>query len=163
MARKRGFTELLIIQLDECFLGGAWHGESLLPNLRKLDVEQALFESAEGLSAWKVALHCAYWKYRARRKLPEVQGLAVGRFARSPADWPRLPERPSAESWKADMAFLVDHHESLRATIAGLPASMIAADCDDEGHSCHRLIAGAAAHDVYHAAHIRNIGIPGLA
>lgn len=162
MAKARGLTELLVIQLDECFLGGAWHGESLLPNLKKLDAEQALFESAEGLSAWKVALHCAYWKYRVRRKIDQARGLAVGGFDRSPEDWPSLPERPDAESWKADLAFLEGHHEALRTAIAGLPDSMIAAECDDEGHSYHRLIAGAAAHDVYHAAHIRNLGIPGL-
>jgi hypothetical protein len=162
MARKRGVIELLVIQLDECFLGGAWHGESLLPNLKKLDVGQALYESTEGLSAWKVALHCAYWKYRARRKIDQARGLAAGRFDRSPADWPSLPGLPSAEGWKADLAILEGHHEALRAAIAGLPVSMIAAEYDAEGHSYHRLIAGAAAHDVYHAAHIRNIGIPGL-
>ena len=158
----KGIIELLVTQLDECFAGGAWHGDCLFQTLKKLNVEQALFESAEGLSAWKVALHCAYWKYRVCKQLLGARGQAIGRFGRSPADWPRLPAVLNAESWRADLAFLEGHHAALRAAVMGSSPSLLAQEYDSKGHSYHRLIAGAAAHDVYHTAHVRNIGIPGL-
>ena len=162
MARTAGIIELLATQLDECFFGGAWHGASLLETLKRLDVEQALFESAEGHSAWKIALHCAYWKYRVRGRLLKARGRKVGRFERSPADWPTLPAVLDAQAWQAELGFLEGHHAALRAAIVDTPSSLLAQPYDEKGHSYFRLIAGAAAHDVYHTAHIRNIGIPRL-
>jgi hypothetical protein len=161
MDKAKQIVELLLIQLDECFTGPAWHGASLYGTLGGLDARQALHESADGFSAWKIALHCAYWKYRVRRKLDEAAGLAPKKFERSPADWPRLPA-PDDEHWRADLAFLRSHHEALRAAIVDMKSSLVFEAYGREGRSYHRLIAGAAAHDAYHAAHARNIGIPRL-
>lgn len=153
---------LLVTQLDECFFGGAWHGACLHQTLKGLTIEQALFESPDGLSAWSIALHCAYWKYRARKRLLDARGQAVGRFERSPANWPKLPAALDAEGWRADLAFLEGQHAALRAAVVKTSPSLLAQRYNSKGHSYHRLIAGVAAHDVYHTAHIRNIGIPGL-
>ncbi len=163
MAMEKKIMELLATQLDECFAGIAWHGECLHRTLRGLSLEQTLFESAEGLSAWKVALHCAYWKYRVRKRLMDARGQAIGRFERSPADWPTLPAVTDAESWEADIAFLERQHAALRAAVLETSPSLLSKAYDRGGHSYYRLIAGAAAHDAYHTAHVRNLGIPGLA
>jgi hypothetical protein len=162
MGDAKQIVELLLVQLDECFSGPAWHGASLCGTLEGLDLRQVLHESEEGYSAWKIALHCAYWKYRVRRKLDEAAGLALKKFERSPADWPRLPDQHSEESWRSDLAFLRSQHGALRAAIVGMDPSLVFEAYDREGRRYHRLIAGAAAHDAYHTAHVRNIGIPRL-
>jgi hypothetical protein len=162
MDKAKQMVELLLIQLDECFSGSAWHGANLYGTLESLDVQQALHESADGFSAWKIALHCAYWKYRVRRKLNEAAGVALQKFERSPADWPRLPATLGDANWRSDLAFLQRHHEALRAAIVDMAPSLIFETYGREGRPYHRLIVGAAAHDAYHAAHVRNIGIPRL-
>ncbi|HET7838184.1 MAG TPA: hypothetical protein VFL04_00390 [Rectinemataceae bacterium] len=162
MAKPKDVIHLVVTQLDECFAGPAWHGASLYPTLAELDLAQAWYESAEGLSAWKVALHCAYWKWRVRKVLLAASGQSISRFGRSPADWPRLPKTLDAANWKADLGFLEDHHAALRAAVVEIPASLLWESYDSKGRIYHRLIAGAASHDAYHTAHVRNIGIPGL-
>lgn len=97
-----------------------------------------------------------------RKPLLEARGQAVGRFERSPADWPRLPAATNAESWRADLAFLERQHAELRAAVMETSPSLLSEAYDRKGRSYHRLIAGAAAHDAYHTAHVRNLGIPGL-
>lgn len=143
--------------VQSVFSGGAWHGASLLGTLKTLSVEQALWENAEGYSPWKVALHCAYWKYRATSRIAEKG--TVPRFPRSPADFPALPVSADAAAWKADLAFLVRIHDQFIAVVR----SQLWPDLSVERRAkVLREILGAAAHDAYHTGMIRNLGVPGL-
>jgi len=64
-----------------------------------------------------------------------------------PSNWFRRPEELSEKAWKADIALLDEMHRQLRAVIAGLSTK------EFEKH--FNLIAGIAAHDVYHAGQIQ--------
>jgi hypothetical protein len=137
------------------FSGGAWHGASLLGTLKTLTVEQALWENAEGYSPWKVALHCAYWKYRATARIAPKG--TVPRFPRSPADFPALPVLLGVTTWKADLAFLVQIHDQFIAVVRAQPWQDLSAE---RRAKVLREILGAAAHDAYHTGMIRNLGVP---
>jgi hypothetical protein len=151
-----GHPEEIVTFVQSVFSGGAWHGACLLGTLKKLDVEQALWENAEGYSPWKVALHCAYWKHRAGARIAKE---LMGKFPRSPADFPALPESADAAAWKADLAFLVQIHDRFIAAICEQPWKKLTGEARAK---VFREILGAAAHDAYHTGMIRNLGVPGL-
>ena len=142
------------------FAGNAWHGASLFGTLRKLTLEQALWENREGYSPWKIALHCAYWKHRARiRIVPTGRDGKKERFPRSPAEFPDLPEPPDLTAWKTDLALLQSTHERLLEAVRAVPWYSLTTE---EQSRYFREITGVAAHDAYHTGMIRNMGVPGL-
>ncbi len=138
--------------LDEAFDRPGWHGPNLRGALRGLPAAEAARRPAPGRHCiWEIALHCAYWKYAVRRRLSG--GGVRGAFPRRPSNFPRLPDRPDAKAWKADLALLDETHRSLRATIAAFPPSRLG---ERRGKStAGRLIYGIAAHDLYHAGQVR--------
>jgi hypothetical protein len=138
--------------LDYGFDRPAWHGPNLRGALRGLSAELAARRPAAGRHCiWELALHCAYWKYAACRRLTG-EG-ARGSFPRRPSNFPRLPERPDAAAWAADLALLDETHRRLRAAVAAFPERRLSEDLGKT--SALRLIGGIAAHDVYHAGQIR--------
>lgn len=114
---------LLLSLLDQGFDKSAWHGPNLRNSLRGVSSEQALWRPAPGRHCiWELALHCAYWKRVARRRM---SAEPVERFPRGPSDWPSVPDEPGETAWKADVALLVDEHRKLREAAASLdPAGL---------------------------------------
>jgi len=138
--------------VDYGFDRPAWHGPNLRGALRGLTAAQAARRPAPGRHCiWELALHCAYWKYAACRRLTG-EG-ARGSFPRRPSNFPRLPERPDAAAWAADLALLDETHRRLRAAVAAFPARRLSESLGKT--SALRLICGIAAHDVYHAGQVR--------
>ncbi len=140
--------------LDEGFDRPGWHGPNLRGALRGLSARDAARRPAPGRHCiWEIALHCAYWKYAVCRRLTG-EG-ARGSFPRRPSNWPRMPERPGAATWREDLALLDEAHAALRAAVAAFPARRLG-ERRGKG-TAGRLIYGIAAHDVYHAGQIRLI------
>ena len=147
----------LIDHLDSVFYGKAWHGAALLPTIEKFPLVPAAIEDDEGYSAWKLTLHCAYWKYDVRRRLV-LEGTKPT-FGRKPRDFPRLPEDITEETWKADKDFLEKEHRRLRTAVLALPDKLLDEKPPRGSFTYAGYILGAASHDVYHTAHIRNLGV----
>jgi uncharacterized damage-inducible protein DinB len=105
-------------------------------------------------SVHEIVLHCAYWKYAVRRRLT---GEKRGSFTLEGSNWWKREGAGARASWKSDLSLLLDEHKRLRAAIASLPAAGLAERSGAGRHTARRLIAGAAAHDVYHAGQIRLI------
>jgi len=144
--------KLLLALLDEAYDHPAWHGPNLRGALRGLSGEQAVWRPAPGRnSIWQIALHCAYWKYAVYRRL-SGEG-ARGSFPRKPSNWPALPSRCEAASWKADLALLDEQHRRLREGVATFPAERLGRSLGKS--TAVRLIYGIAAHDLYHAGQVR--------
>ncbi|MBI5085298.1 MAG: DinB family protein [Acidobacteria bacterium] len=138
---------LLLAGLDEAFDRKSWHGTNLRGSLRALTAAQAAWRPAPGRhSAWELALHCAYWKYGARRRLT---GEKRGGFPLKGSNFFPLPATPDQAAWKQAMRLLADQHAALRATVASLPAKTLRTP------AARRLIRGIAAHDLYHAGQIQ--------
>jgi uncharacterized damage-inducible protein DinB len=148
-------TGLLLHLLDEAFDRKAWHGPNLFGSVRRLSHEEAARRPAPGRhSVQELAVHCAYWKYAVRRKLT---GEGRGSFPLKGSNWFAREGRAALAAWPADRKLLLDEHRKLRAAVEAFPASKLSARAPGVSNTFRRLIAGAAAHDVYHAGQIRLI------
>src|SRR5262245_66580586 len=111
--------ELLLQLLDQAYDRKAWHGPNLKGSLRRVTAEQA--EWRPGLARHciaEIALHCAYWKYAARRRLT---GGKRGAFALKGSNWYALSEDLDEATWRGYLKLLDTAHRELRATVATLP------------------------------------------
>ena len=92
----------LLQLIDQAYDQPTWHGPNLTGALKGVKPEEALWRPAEDRhNIWEYALHCAYWKHMATRHLRG--DLSRGNFPRKPANFPALPENPTATAWKADL------------------------------------------------------------
>lgn len=147
----------LLRLLDEGYDRPAWHGPNLRRSVRRVPVAVAAFRPAPGRkTVWEHAVHCAYWKYVARRR---ITGDKRGSFPLKGSNWFARPD-PAADAdpeahWAADLRLLHDCHLALRATVAALSP----AELDRVPPGCKVTVAeavqGAAFHDVYHAGQIQ--------
>jgi len=144
---------LLLEVFDQAFTGSSWHGTPLWGSVRGLTVSEALWRPRRGRhNIWELVLHTAYWKCMVRRRLlrdPEV------RFPRPGSNWPRLPERTDAASWKGDRALLKHEHGLLRRAIARLSPAQLRRRGWRSKWSNVQHIYGIASHDLYHAGQIQ--------
>lgn len=153
MRRQPSDIKLLLEVLDQAFDHRAWHGTALWGSIRGLTPAQALWRPRPGRhNVWEVVLHTAYWKYIVRRRLTRAPTLE---FPRDGANFPRLPAKPDAKAWKADVALLKEQHRLLRATIARFPAARLRARGWRSTWTNVEHIYGIASHDLYHAGQIQ--------
>jgi uncharacterized damage-inducible protein DinB len=143
----------LLAQLDEAFDRRSWHGTNLRGSLRGMSAEQASRRPApDRHNAWEIAVHAAYWKHAAWRRLT---GEKRGSFARAGSNWFASPEPPSAAAWRKDVALLVASHRRLRAAVARLSDDDLDRRTPGGKETVGRLVRGIAAHDLYHAGQIQ--------
>jgi hypothetical protein len=153
MANTDPCIALLLEILDQNFDGRSWVGTPLRGALRGLTPRQLLWRPAPRRHCiWEVALHAAYWKYAVRRR---IERGARGAFPRRPSNWPKLPARPDAKAWKADLALLAAEHRSLRETVARLSPERLGERSPKQAWTLCDQIHGVAAHDVYHTGQIQ--------
>ena len=94
------------------------------------------------------------WRYAVRRRLA---GEKRGSFALHGSNWFIRPESgPATEAaWRADIALLGNEHRLLREAVAAFPARTLRERRGRSAVSPFDLIAGIAAHDLYHAGQIQ--------
>ena len=134
---------LLLDLIDRGYNKVSWHGANLTGALRGVDASTAARRMSGRKSIWQQTLHAAYWKHRVVNKLAGKQ-----KFARKGSNWPRVPEQPTDEAWRQDLAFLAETHQRLRAAVAAFDLTGI----DDK---TLRMFHGVAFHDIYHAGQIK--------
>ena len=122
---------------------------------------------------WELVVHCAYWKYIARRRL---LGEKRGSFALKGSNWFARPapgrgrratlarvtlstrvarSGPAEEQWRSDLTLLDRTHAELRAAVAGLSSRELGHTPAGSKVSNFALLSGVAAHDLYHAGQIQ--------
>ena len=142
---------LLLHQLDTAFDKKAWHGPTLKGALRGVDEQLASWRPApERHTIWELMVHCAYWKYTVRRRILDEKR---GAFPLKGSNWFTRPDGEA--TWKADLKLLTETHRSLRNAMEKLPASKLDTAPSGSTHTFAQLIAGVAAHDLYHAGQIQ--------
>jgi uncharacterized damage-inducible protein DinB len=152
MARNVAIASLLAL-LDEAYDRRSWHGPNLRGSLRGMRVAQAAWRPARGRhNAWELAVHAAYWKYAALRRLT---GERRGSFARAGSNWLAAPTPPTEDAWRKDLALLADCHRRLRAAVAELQDADLDRRAPGGQETIGRLLRGVAAHDLYHAGQIQ--------
>ena len=144
---------LLLGMLDEAYSVKTWHGPNLKGSLRGLTAAAAAWKPGpKRHSIWEIAVHAAYWKYVARRRL---LGEKRGSFALKGSNWFARPLDLSEKAWKADLALLDQEHAKLREAVAGLKPGLLIFRPSTSKFSNLALICGVANHDVYHAGQIQ--------
>lgn len=144
---------LLLLMLDQGYNRKAWHGPNLKGTLRRVSAEQALWRPAPGRRCIaEIAVHCAYWKYAARRRL---RGDKRGSFALQGSNWFAIPDPLDDQTWKGYLKLLDDAHFQLRETVEELSPGQLPVVPPGSRVSNLFLIEGIAAHDIYHAGQIQ--------
>ena len=144
----------LIALLDSAYHRPSWHGPNLRGSIRGLSLDAISWRPAPGAhNIWELVVHAAYWKYVVRRRLlGEKRGsfpLEGSNFFARPG-----PSASTMRDWKADIALLDQMHGGLRATVAALTPAQLRRRLAS-GRPASWMIAGAAAHDLYHAGQIQ--------
>ena len=153
MTRNPAIASLLA-QLDEAYDRRSWHGPNLKGSLRGMSAAKASWRPGRGRhNAWEIAVHAAYWKYAAWRRLT---GEKRGSFALPGSDWFERPSGdPSEAAWRRDVALLVAEHRKLREVVAALAPRRLRERSAGSRQSNLVLVRGVAAHDLYHAGQIQ--------
>jgi hypothetical protein len=153
MARPGPAVTALLALVDEAYDRRSWHGPNLRGSLRGLSAASAAWRPFENRhSAWEVAVHAAYWKYAAWRRLT---GEKRGAFARPGSNWFDAGARPTEARWREDLALLAACHTRLREAVARLADDDLPRPVAGGRESAGRLVRGVAAHDLYHAGQIQ--------
>ena len=145
----------LLTIVDQAYDHKSWHGTNLRGSIRGLSASQAAWRPARNRhNIWEVVVHAAYWKYAVTRRF---SGAPRGSFPLKGSNWFVRPAgRRAADSvWRADIALLQSMHELLRAAVAQLSDRDLAGTPRHSKVSNFDLIAGIAAHDLYHAGQIQ--------
>jgi len=141
----------LLATLDRAYDGRSWHGPNLKRALRGLTPAVAFFRPGpERHSVYDLALHAAYWKYVVRRRL---SGEKRGSFALPGSNFFLAPARSSPKEIDAARSLLEREHRALRELVEELPERAFFARFGR--WTGEAVVAGVAAHDLYHAGQIQ--------
>lgn len=150
-------TEVLLHALDHAYDKTSWHGPNLRGAIRGLSHREAARRPGKGRhNVWELALHCAYWKYTVRRRL---LGEKRGSFPLKGSNFFARDAKDGAAQWKADVALLDEVHRSLRAAVQRFPAKRWGERVKGSRWTYRDTVAGAAAHDLYHAGQMRLVKV----
>ncbi len=145
-------TQLLDI-IDRAYDRRSWHGTNLRGSIRGMTARHAAWRPAPRRhNVWEIVVHAGYWKYAVWRQLV---GERRGSFALKGSNWFQRPEQPTERAWKADVALLDRTHRALRTAVEALPARELRRSPGTGKTTNFDLIAGIAAHDLYHAGQIQ--------
>lgn len=146
---------ILLQLLDQAYNRKAWHGPNLKGSLRRVTAEQAVWRVIPGRhSIAEIAVHCAYWKYAARRRL---LGEKRGSFPLKGSNWFTVPDPLDEKTWKSYLILLETYHRKLREAIAELSPLQLNIVPLGSRVTNLVLIEGIAAHDIYHAGQVQLI------
>lgn len=145
--------QLILRQLDQAYNRKSWHGPNLRGALRAVDAETATWTPGAGRhNIAEIAVHAAYWKCSALRRLVE---MPKGSFPLEGSDWFERPAGLTPAAWKRDLTLLREMHRRLRAAVERFPEEKLDAVPPGSKTSYVDLLLGVAAHDVYHAGQVQ--------
>jgi hypothetical protein len=145
----------MLDQLDRAFDRRSWHGPNLMGALRGLHGEVLGWRpQPDRHNIAELAVHAAYWKYRAFRLITDAPPRS---FELRGSNFLPRPRAPTPPEWAADMKLLEDWQARLRAAVAALAPAALAKDAVRGEFTVADVVAGVAAHDLYHAGQIQLI------
>ena len=152
MSESREIRQLLSI-IDQAYDHRSWHGTNLRGSIRGLSAARAARRPRPGRhNIWELVVHAAYWKYAVTRRLT---GQKRGSFPLKGSNFFPRGQPVNEAQWREDVVLLEKMHRALRETVANLSASDLSRAPKGRSTSNAFLIAGIAAHDLYHAGQIQ--------
>jgi hypothetical protein len=141
------------------FEGKSLNGPSLIETLQSLSVEEATStDTYEGYTAWGVALHVLYFKY----KVAAALGADLPAYQYEESAWPAIPEQPSQDAYEAMIDDLKRFHHSGMTAFESVDAAKLAKPMPGWKVSIGEAFAWVVSHDTNHNTQIRNMGLPSL-
>jgi uncharacterized damage-inducible protein DinB len=144
----------LVAIVDQAYDSKSWHGTNLRGSIRGLSAAAAAWRPTPGRhNVWEIVVHAAYWKYAVTRRF---SAAPRGSFPLKGSNWFTKPDgRASESAWRADVALLESIHKALRRELVQLVSRDLRTTPARSRVSNFDLIAGIAAHDLYHAGQIQ--------
>jgi DinB superfamily len=131
----------------------SWHGTNLRGSIRGLTAAEAAWRpGADRHNIWELVLHAAYWKYAVWRRL---SGSRKGSFPLKGSNWFDRSDPRKAKLWKDDVSLLDRTHRLLHEAIGKLSQEDLRGPVPGSTVTNFELVAGIAAHDLYHAGQIQ--------
>ena len=150
--KTREIEQLLAI-IDQAYDHRSWHGTNLRGSIRGLSPQQAAWRPGSSRhNIWEIVVHAAYWKYAVWRRLT---GAGRGSFPLKGSNWFARPETESRAAWRSDVELLERMHRNLRAAVGDMPGRELRRTPRGSTVSTFDVIAGIAAHDLYHAGQVQ--------
>lgn len=144
---------------DAEFAGPSMNGPSLVETLRSLSAQEAAStDTYEGYSAWGVALHVLFFKYKIGGQL----GANLPAYDHDENGWPSLPDDLGEANYKAMIDELEAFHRPTVAAFKAAGSEKLEERFAPMKTSLGNAFAWLVAHDANHNAQIRNMGLPSL-
>ena len=148
-----GNVAILLRLVEESYSKKAWHGPNLRGSLRGVTLEQASWRPGPHRhNIWEIVVHCAYWKYIARRRMLNER---TGSFPLRGSNWFKRPMVYTSKALSHDIALLEATHTKLIGAIKILEPRKLSQIPRNGSTSAETLVRGIASHDVYHAGQIQ--------
>ncbi|MFW5689272.1 MAG: DinB family protein [Spirochaetota bacterium] len=149
----------LIWLADTEFGGGSFNGPALMETLRALSLDEARStDTYEGYSAWAVALHVLYFKYKIGAEL----GAVLPEYRHDENGWPALPESPDAAAWSELLDELEAFHAPTVDAFRNASAEKLEQPMPGWKVPLGTAFAWLVSHDTNHNTQIRNMGLASL-
>ena len=146
---------LLHRELERAYDRPAWHGPNLRSSLKSITPEIAAWRpGTERHNIWELAVHAAYWKYRACRLLSDAAPRAFGVKG---SNFPPRPVEETEDAWRSDLELLQHWHDLLLEAVVSFDPARLGERPGKSDFTFEMLISGVADHDIYHAGQIRLI------
>ena len=147
--------DVLLRQLHQAFDRRSWHGTNMMGSLRGLDPSVVAWRPQPARhNIAEIVVHAAYWKYRVFRLITDAPPRS---FELPGSDFFERSRVPTAAEWRSDIQLLTEWHERLASAVKSLPPVLLNQVPGRDRFTRSELIAGAAAHDIYHAGQIQLI------
>ncbi|TVR90861.1 MAG: DinB family protein [Spirochaetaceae bacterium] len=152
--------ELIIEQSEREFRGHTFNGYSLMETLRPLSASTAASrDTYEGYSAWENLIHCVFFKFHLTRFLGAAETLLP--YPWQEGSFPPIPDT-SEHAWQAALDYAEKVHDTYIAVLQKLSVHDLERRIEEWECSVREAIIWMPAHDTYHVAQIRNMGLPEL-
>jgi hypothetical protein len=155
MSHSHARVAALLDVLARAYDRRSWHGTNLRGSIRGVTPKAAARRPAPGRhNIWELVVHAAYWKYAVWRRLT---GAKRGSFPLDGSNWFERPDgrTPDAVLWRRDLALLAATHRDLMTAVGRLSDRDLRRVPAGATVSVFELVAGVAAHDLYHAGQIQ--------
>lgn len=144
---------------DTEFAGKSMNGPSLIETLRSITAEEATStDTYEGYTAWGVALHVLYFKY----KVGQALGAAMPEYTYDENGWPSLPSNTDQQSYEAMIDELVAFHDPIMNAFRNASDEKLAEPMPGWKMPIGNAFAWVVSHDTNHNTQIRNMGLASL-
>lgn len=147
---------------DGEFDGESFNGPSLMATLDVLSAERAAStDTWEGYSAWSVAIHVAYYKFYFVRAIRGTEKAGTFPYPKDEHGFGD-PVEVSETAWAEMRAYLRKIHREAMSALKDLGPDRFVEIMPRWDMPYGKAVAWLLNHDTYHAAQIRNMGVPGL-